>query len=73
MKAFTVYIPEDKVQFFMELAKSLRFKVKEEKVNELELSEAHKSVLNERLENYKNNPDSYQDWNDAQKDIEKIL
>lgn len=73
MKAFTVYIPDDKVQFFMELAKSLRFKVKEEVVKETELSEAHQSVLNERLENYRNHPESYIDWDDAQKDIEKIL
>ncbi len=73
MKAFTIFIPEEKVQFFMELVKSLGFKVKEENTKEIELSDAHKSILNERLENYKNNPDSYMDWDDAQKDIEKIL
>jgi len=73
MRPFTVYVPENKVPFFMELARSLRFKVKEGKTEDIELSEAHKAILDERLENYKNNPASYQDWEDVQKDIEKIL
>jgi hypothetical protein len=73
MRQFTVYVPEDKVPFFKELIHSLRFKVKEGKTEEIELSEEHKAILEERLENYKNNPDSYLDWKDVQKDIEKIL
>jgi hypothetical protein len=73
MRPFTVYVPENKVPFFMELVNSLRFKVKEGKTEEIELSEAHKAILDERLENYKNNPNSYKDWEDVQKDIEKIL
>ena len=73
MRPFTVYVPEKKVPFFMELVNSLRFKVKEGKISEIELTEAHKAILDKRLENYKNNPDSYMDWEDVQKDIEKIL
>ncbi|MBN2764717.1 MAG: addiction module protein [Bacteroidales bacterium] len=73
MRPFTVYVPENKVPFFMELVNSLRFKVKEGKTEDIELSDAHKAILDQRLENYKNNPDSYQDWEDVQKDIEKIL
>jgi hypothetical protein len=73
MRSFTVYVPENKVPFFKELINSLRFKVKEGKAEEIELSEAHKALLSDRLENYKNNPENYQDWEDVQKDIEKIL
>ncbi len=73
MRSFTVYVPENKVSFFKELINSLRFKVKEGKSEVIELSEAHKAVLSERLENYKNNPENFQDWEDVQKDIEKIL
>ena len=73
MRPFTVYVPENKVPFFKELVNSLRFKVKEGKTEDIELSEAHQAILDERLENYKNNPDSYMDWEDVQKDIEKIL
>jgi len=42
-------------------------------MEDIELSEAHKAMLDQRLENYKNNPDSYMDWEDVQKDIEKNL
>ena len=73
MRPFTVYVPENKVPFFKELVNSLRFKVKEGKTEDIELSEAHKAILDERLESYKNNPDSYQNWEAVQKDIEKIL
>jgi putative addiction module component (TIGR02574 family) len=73
MRPFTVYVPENKVPFFMELVNSLRFKVKEGKMEDIELSEAHKAILDQRLENYKNNPDSYMYWEDVQKDIEKNL
>lgn len=73
MRSFTVYVPENKVPFFKELINSLRFKVKEGKSEVIELSEAHKAILSERLENYKNNPENFQDWEDVQKDIEKIL
>jgi len=73
MRLFTVYVPENKVPFFMELVNSLRFKVKEGKTEDIELSDAHKAILDQRLDNYKNNPDSYLDWEDVQKDIENNL
>ena len=73
MRPFTVYVPENKVPFFKELVNSLRFKVKEGTFEDIELTEAHKAILDQRLENYKNNPESYQDWENVQKDIEKIL
>ena len=72
MKSFTVLVPDNKVQFFKDLLDNLHFKAKENEQT-YELNDAHKTILNERLENYKNNPDSYIDWEDVQKDIEKTL
>ena len=72
MAQFSVTIPDNKISFFRELMNNLNFaKVEEEQ--EFELSEAQKSTIDQRLENYKNNPDSYLDWKDVQKDIEKRL
>lgn len=71
MAHFSVTIPENKVTFFKELLQSLSFKG--EQTDDFELTKAQKSIINQRLENYKNNPASYLDWKDVQKDIEKRL
>jgi len=72
MAHFSITIPDNKISFFKELINNLSFaKVEEEQ--EIELSEAQKSIIDQRLKNYKNNPDSYLDWKDVQKDIEKRL
>jgi hypothetical protein len=72
MKPVTVYVPDKQMPFFMELVNNLHFKTKNEDVS-FELSEAHKTILDQRLNSYQNNPDSYLNWTDVQKDIEKIL
>ncbi len=71
MAHFSVTVPDNKATFFRELLQSLRFCG--ERTDEFELTEAQKSIIDQRLENYKNNPDSYFDWEDVQKDIEKRL
>jgi putative addiction module component (TIGR02574 family) len=73
MRPFTVYVPENKIPFFKDLLNNLHFKVKEEENAGFELTDAHKAILDQRLSNYKNDPDSYLDWEEVQKDIEKIL
>jgi hypothetical protein len=72
MKPVTVYVPDKQVPFFVELVNKLHFKTMEE-TSSTELSDAHKAILDQRLTNYQNNPDSYLDWDVVQKDIEKIL
>lgn len=71
MAHFSVTVPDNKVTFSRELLQRLSFKG--ERVDEFELTEAQKSMVDQRLENYKNNPGSYLDWEDVQKDIEKRL
>ena len=71
MAHYSVTVPENKIHFFEELIHNLN--LEGERTDDFELSDAQKSVIDERLENYKNNPDTYLDWKDVKKDIEKCL
>jgi len=42
--------------------------LKKEKEEHQEISTANRKILDERLENYKNNPDDLLDWEDVKKD-----
>jgi len=69
MANYSVTVPDNKINFFKELIENLGFA----EFEETDIPEAHKRILDQRLENYKNNPDSYLDWEDVQKDIEQQL
>lgn len=71
MAHFSVTVPENKVRFFEELIHNLNLDGK--RTDDFEISDAQKSIIEQRLENYKNKPDSYLDWKDVQNDIEKRL
>ena len=71
MANFNVTVPEHKVDFFKALLSSLDFI--SEHSSDTDLTEEQKNILDQRLANYKNNPGSYLDWEDVQKDIEKRL
>jgi len=71
MAHFSVTVPEDKVHFFEELILNLNLDGK--RTDDFELSDTQKLVVEQRLENYKVNPESYLDWKDVKKDIEKRL
>ena len=72
MAHFRVIVPDNKATFFKELLHNLSF-AKTEQTDEFELTEANKTIIDQRLENYKNKPNSYIDWEEVQKDIEKRL
>ena len=72
MAHFSITIPDNKKSFFRELMNNLNFAQVEEE-QEIELSDEQKAILDQRLKNYKNNPDSYLDWEEVQKDIENRL
>ena len=63
MKQFTITVSDDKVDFFLELMESISFvkDVKEEKV--FNVPDEHKLLVRERIEKYKNSPESYIEWN----------
>jgi hypothetical protein len=66
MKQFTIWIPDNKVEFFVELMKSISFvkSIEEEKVTKI--PEEHKSMVRERIQKYENSPESYVEWDEME-------
>lgn len=62
MKQFSVEVNDDKVGFFIELMKSLRFVRVKEIPSTYDLSQEQKDELDKRVEEYHQAPSSYQDW-----------
>jgi len=69
MKQITISIPDNKEEFFIDLMKSLSFVKKIESVENIDIPEWHKAILDQRMENYKNNPERYREWEDVKKEI----
>ncbi|HEY3369931.1 MAG TPA: addiction module protein [Prolixibacteraceae bacterium] len=69
MKQIAVTIPDNKEALFIELMKNLSFVKGIEKVENMEIPEWHKEIIDERMENYKKNPETYRNWEDVQKEI----
>lgn len=69
MKQITVTIPDNKESLFIELMKSLSFVKAIDNMESMDIPEWHKAIIDQRLENYKKNPESYRDWEDVQKEI----
>ncbi|OYT10549.1 MAG: hypothetical protein B6I18_08515 [Bacteroidetes bacterium 4572_112] len=71
MALITLNIPENKISFVRELIDKFDFiKIEKEDVS-LELTEKQKNILNERLVNYENNPDSYLDMDEVKDNLKK--
>lgn len=66
----TIDLPDDKAIFFLELVKNLNFSVVDNQL-ELDIPDFHKSILEERIEAYKRNPDDLLDWEDVKKGLEE--
>lgn len=69
MKQIAITIPDNKEALFIELMKNLSFVQNIETVESNDIPEWHKAIIDERMENYKQNPESYRDWNVVQKEI----
>ncbi len=69
MKQIAVTIPDNKESLFIELMKSLSFVKNVETIESTDIPEWHKAIIDQRMENYKKNPESYRDWDDMQKEI----
>ncbi len=65
----TINLPDDKAIFFLELVKNLNFSIVDKQL-ELDIPDFHKKVLDERLKEYKNNPDDLLDWDKVKRDLE---
>lgn len=69
MKQIAVTIPDNKESLFIELMKSLSFVKNVEAIESADIPEWHKAIIDQRMENYNKNPESYRDWEDVQKEI----
>ncbi len=67
----TLDIQDSKLAFFLELIKNFSF-VKVMKSSEEGMSTAHKSIIDERLAALDANPESLQDWDEFQAELEKV-
>jgi uncharacterized protein YlbG (UPF0298 family) len=72
MKQFTIQIPDNKVDFFVELMKSISFvkSIKEDKI--ADIPEEHKSVVRERIQKYENSPKSYLEWEEIEEKLNSL-
>lgn len=71
MTQLVLNIKDSHVAFFLDLIRRFDFVKIENEKGSNELTDHQKNILDERLNNYQNNPDSYLDWEDIKKDIEK--
>lgn len=72
----TIEIADEKAAFFLKLLKSFDDFVKVEKTAETEptnISDAHKTILDNRLAAYEKAPDAVLDWTTVKKEIEQSL
>jgi hypothetical protein len=70
----TINIKDSKAGFFLELLQSFDFiSIEKTDTENSELSKEHKKILDERLANYKSDPDNLLDWDDVKKGLEEGL
>ncbi len=69
MKQIAVTIPDNKETLFIELMKNLSFVKGIESVENIDIPEWHKAIIDQQTENYKEHPESFQNWEDVQKEI----
>lgn len=63
-KTTGVFVPIKDWQYLKEKYKGIE---KEEKNSDI--PQWHKDIIDQRMDNYKKNPESYRDWDDLQKEI----
>jgi hypothetical protein len=70
----TLDIPNNQVDFFLQLIRSLNFDIKiDKKETDIEIPKWHTAILEERLSLYETNTSGFVKWEDLKKDIEKQL
>ena len=73
MKQIAVTIPDNKESLFRELMKSLSYVKDVHAIENSDIPEWHKAIIDERLAAYKANPSDVQDADQALDDIEREL
>ena len=68
MQQLTVNIPDNKIDFFVDLAKNLGFTI-EHGVQKNVLTEKQIDLVNDARKKIKENPDQFTDWDAARKTL----
>ncbi len=66
MKTIVINVQDNKYQYFRELLESMDFAYIQD---EIEIPEAHKKVVRERIQKINENPERLLDWNKVKRQI----
>ncbi|MDP2889875.1 MAG: addiction module protein [Bacteroidota bacterium] len=69
MKNFTVTIPDNKENIFIEMMKSISFVQKIQASNDIDISEEQKEIVRNRIQRMEDNPESCLSWEDIERKI----
>ncbi len=69
MKNFTITIPDNKENVFIEMMKSISFVKKIEAANEHTISEEHQRIVRHRIQRMEEYPESCLSWEDIERKI----
>lgn len=71
MRQIAVTIPDNKESLFLEIMKSLSFVESAELIENEDIPEWHKVIIDNRIENYRKNPESFIEWDLVKKEIDQ--
>lgn len=69
MKNFTITIPDNKENIFIEMMRSISFVKKIEAVNDISISEEHQKIVQIRIQHMEEHPESGLSWEDIERKI----
>ena len=69
MKNFTITIPDNKENIFIEMMKSISFVKKIEAANDISISEEHQEIVRKRIHRMDEHPESCLSWEDIEHKI----
>jgi len=69
MKNFTVTIPDNKENIFIEMMKSISFVQKIQASNDIDISEEQKEIIRNRIQRMEDNPESCLSWEDIERKV----
>ena len=69
MTQFTISIPDNKADLFLEFMRNISFVKNIEEIDIPPIPEIHKSIIRERVAKNKHNPDAYITWDELESDI----
>jgi len=69
MKSFTITIPDNKENIFIEMMKSISFVKKIEAKTDIDISEEHKEIVRNRIQRMEEHPESCLTWEELESKV----